>query len=217
MNSKPANETVQKRKPRDAAGSKKSILTAALREFSEEGFSGARVDRIAKRAGVSKPLIYEYFGDKNAVYAAALREAYIRIRQGENTLDMDAMEPEAAVDALVRFTVRHYRENPWFISMLNTENLHGGSTIKQIDGLSEIQSGLISKLGDVLARGEKAGLFRTGVVPADFYITIASLCYFPISNKHTLEKVFELTIDEEWLTRHTDEISRMVLAYLAKR
>ena len=38
---------------------------------------------IAERAGVSKPMIYSYFGDKDGLWAAALREAYVQIRAGE--------------------------------------------------------------------------------------------------------------------------------------
>lgn len=96
------------RKPRDAEGSRRAILQSALVEFSSQGYAGARVDEIARCAGVSKPLIYEYFGDKNAVYAAALRESYVQIRQGENALDMDDLPPEEAISALVIFTMNHY-------------------------------------------------------------------------------------------------------------
>ncbi|MCB1403094.1 MAG: TetR family transcriptional regulator, partial [Rhodobacteraceae bacterium] len=60
---------------RDAERSRRAILDAALEEFSELGHAGARIDAIAARAGVSKPLIYSYFGDKDALYMAALREA----------------------------------------------------------------------------------------------------------------------------------------------
>ncbi|MCB1374923.1 MAG: TetR family transcriptional regulator, partial [Rhodobacteraceae bacterium] len=45
---------------RDAERSRRAILDAALEEFSELGHAGARIDAIAARAGVSKPLIYSY-------------------------------------------------------------------------------------------------------------------------------------------------------------
>ena len=49
---------------RDAATTRRRILAAALTEFSTHGHGGARIDRIAESAGVSKPMIYSYFGDK---------------------------------------------------------------------------------------------------------------------------------------------------------
>ena len=48
------------------------ILDAALREFSKNGYSGASMQAIARRAEVSKPTIYQYIGNKEAIFAAVL-------------------------------------------------------------------------------------------------------------------------------------------------
>ncbi|MBV6656789.1 MAG: TetR family transcriptional regulator [Devosiaceae bacterium] len=199
---------------RDAARSKRAILDASLIEFSTHGYAGARIDRVAERAGVSKPLIYTYFGDKDALYAAALREAYVQIREGERNLDLDHKDPETAIRDLVSFTLHHFVDKPWFISMLNTENLRGGSTIRQIKDAPAIQSHLIEELGGLLQRGAQMGIFRQGIEPQELYITIASLCYFPVSNQHTLRAVFEVSIDEAWMQRRSADIGEMVIRYL---
>jgi len=201
---------------RDAAVTRKSILTSALVEFSTKGYAGARVDEIARSAGISKPMIYEYFGDKDAIYAAALREAYVQIREGENALDLGGLSPEAAIEALVVFTMEHFRKNPWFISMLNTENLQGGNTIREIHDASDIQSTLIGEIEEILKRGEASGQFRKDIDPVELYIFIASLCYFPISNVHTLRAVFKCPIDDDWLKRRGQESATMVLRFLQK-
>lgn len=205
------------RRTRDVVGAKELILTAALHEFSEKGYSGARVDQISKLAGVSKPMIYEYFGDKDGVYAAALQETYIQIREGENSLKLSEYSPDDAIEKLVRFTMDHFRRNPWFISMLNNENLRQGATISQLRNLPSIQSKLVEELQNILKNGEKTGLFCRKVNPIELYIKVASLCYFPISNRHTLENVFEVTIDDTWLDRQATEISVLVLSYLKTR
>jgi AcrR family transcriptional regulator len=205
------------RKPppkRDAERSRRAILDAALIEFSEQGHAGARIDAIAARAGLSKPLIYSYFGDKNALYAAALREAYVQIRAGERALELDHRDPDGAIRALVAFTLDHFRRKPWFISMLNTENLRGGTTIRAIRDVGEIQSTLLDGLAKVLERGAAEGLFRPGIDPVDLYITIASLCYFPISNAHTLRAVFGCPVDDAWLARREQDATEMVLRFL---
>lgn len=199
---------------RDAEQSRKLILQAALEEFSAYGHSGARVERIANSAGVSKPLIYDYFGDKDAIYMAALKEAYVQIREGERALDLDTLEPEEAIRSLTRFTMNHFRENPWFISMLNTENLLGGQSVRQLQDAKGIQSILVQRLQAVLRRGEDAGIFRKDVDPVEFYVFVASLCYFPISNIHTLRAVFGLSMDGPWLDRRAEEAADMLLAYL---
>jgi AcrR family transcriptional regulator len=214
-----ALEKTPKRKPtrsRDAVATRKSILGSALIEFSTKGYAGARVDEIARSAGVSKPMIYEYFGDKDAIYAAALREAYVQIREGENTLDLGGLSPTAAIEALVVFTMEHFRKNPWFISMLNTENLQGGGTIRAIHDASDIQSNLIGEIDEILKRGQEIGQFRENIDPVELYIFIASLCYFPISNLHTLRAIFKCPIDDEWLKRRGHESAQMVVKYLLK-
>ena len=50
------------------------ILAAALEEFAESGFGRASVVTIAARAGISKPLVYQYFGSKDGLYLACLNQ-----------------------------------------------------------------------------------------------------------------------------------------------
>ncbi len=63
------------------------ILEAALAEFSRNGFSGTSMQAIASRAGVSKPTLYQYFGNKQALLAAVLdagkSELLAPLRAGE--------------------------------------------------------------------------------------------------------------------------------------
>lgn len=210
-------EARKRSRVRNAELSRGAILEAALIEFSEKGFAGARVDEIAKRAGVSKPLLYGHFGDKDAIYAAALREAYVQIRAAERELNLNALQPEEAVRTLIRFTLQHFRDNPWFIAMLNNENLRGGDTIRGMQDAEGIQNFLINELADLLARGAAEGAFRSGVDPIEFYIHVASLCYMPVSNTHTLRVAFNIPMDDAWMDRHGESICDMVLSYLTPR
>jgi AcrR family transcriptional regulator len=59
-------------RPRDSAATKALLLRAATEEFAEYGLAGARIDRIADRAGVNKRLIYVYFGDKDRLFDAVV-------------------------------------------------------------------------------------------------------------------------------------------------
>ncbi|CAN0488799.1 unnamed protein product, partial [Scytosiphon promiscuus] len=45
-------------------------------------------------------------------------------------------------------------------------------------------------------------------------ITIASLCYCPVSTQHTLRSVVKVTIDAPWLAQRAEMISDMVVQYL---
>jgi AcrR family transcriptional regulator len=59
-------------RPRDAQATRELLLAAATEEFSEFGLAGARIDRIAERAGCNKRLIYVYFGDKDRLFDTVL-------------------------------------------------------------------------------------------------------------------------------------------------
>ncbi len=58
---------------RSSESTRAAILAAAVAEFAERGFSGARVDRIAEAAAANKRMIYVYFGDKDGLFAQTLR------------------------------------------------------------------------------------------------------------------------------------------------
>jgi TetR/AcrR family transcriptional regulator len=59
---------------RRADRTRKTILRAAIREFSAHGLAGARTDAIAESAKVNKALLYYYFKSKSGLYAAAIEE-----------------------------------------------------------------------------------------------------------------------------------------------
>ena len=58
---------------RDPEQTRARILQAALAQFSAKGFAGARVDVIARQAGVNKRMLYHYFGHKADLFRAVLR------------------------------------------------------------------------------------------------------------------------------------------------
>ena len=70
-----------KRRPRDAQATKELLLAAATEEFSEHGLAGARIDRIAERAGANKRLLYVYFGDKNQLFDSVLERQFSQVTE----------------------------------------------------------------------------------------------------------------------------------------
>src|SRR5438105_13700252 len=63
------------RKPRSLPpeARRAAILSAALEEFTARGYEGARLDDVAKRAGVAKGTIYLYFADKQSLFQELVR------------------------------------------------------------------------------------------------------------------------------------------------
>jgi AcrR family transcriptional regulator len=202
-------------RPRDAERTKAGILQAAREEFCEEGFNGARVDAIAARAKANKRLLYHYFGNKEALYEAVLLDAYQEIRRGESELSLSRHAPLEAMDRLVRFTFRHFLANPWFPRLLAVENLQNARFLKRIKDIPAINSPLVQELGDIISRGNAAGLFRSDVDPLQLYISIAGLGYFYVSNMQTLSVIFGRDLSELAMVQEREALAvEMVLDYL---
>jgi AcrR family transcriptional regulator len=175
---------------RDPERTRRRILDAATAEFARYGLGGARIDRIARRAGANKRMLYYYFGGKDALFLAALEARYAHIREAERALQLEHLEPRAALDRLVRFTWDYCLEHPEFLTLLNSENLHKGRHLRNSRRVQAMHSPLVGMLREVLRRGTRAGLFRRGIDPVQLYISIAGEGYFYLSNRYTLARIF---------------------------
>jgi AcrR family transcriptional regulator len=193
------------------------ILAAAMGEFARYGLGGARVDRIAARAGANKRMLYYYFGNKDDLFLAVLEESYRRIRKAERALHLADLDPRAAMRRLVEFTWNYYLEHPEFLTLLNSENLHRGRHVRRSKDVVAMHSPFVAMIQQVLERGAKRGEFRRGVDPVQLYISIAGLGYFYLSNRHTLSTIFERDL---LAGRHKAErlkhMTELVLGYLSK-
>lgn len=175
---------------RDADRSQNTILAAARDEFAEFGLGGARMDRIAERAGLNKRLIYYYFEDKEKLFEAVLEQAYLHIREAERALKLLDLKPADAIRRLVEFTWNYYLDHPEFLTLLNSANLHKARHLQGSERVREMNSPLIAMLGEILERGRKEGSFRGGIDPVQLYVSIAALSYFYLSNSFTLSSIF---------------------------
>lgn len=81
-----------------------AILVAALQVFGRDGFTDGKVDDIARLAGVAKPTIYNRFGDKQALFTAAVRRgsasANDRVLEVINSLDLHPADLRAELEQL---------------------------------------------------------------------------------------------------------------------
>jgi AcrR family transcriptional regulator len=175
---------------RDPERTRARILDAATQEFARYGLGGARVDRIAERAGANKRMLYYYFGDKDGLFLAALEGRYAHIRNAERSLELEQADPRTALRRLVEFTWNYYLEHPEFLTLLNSENLHKGRHVRNSKRVRDLHSPFVETLGAVLRRGAKAGMFRPGIDPVQLYISIAGEGYFYLSNRYTLSRIF---------------------------
>src|SRR6185295_12488000 len=175
----------------DPDGTKRDIIDVATEEFSGKGFSGARVDNIAARTKTSKRMIYYYFGSKDGLYIAVLEAAYRRIRTVEATLDLATQRPEQALRALIAFTFDYQNAHPEFVRLVMNENILNGAYLSRSNAIQRLNVTAIDTLRDLLARGQRQGLFRHNVDPVDLHMSISALCIFNVANRATFSTIFK--------------------------
>ena len=208
--------TASMRKPKDPAHSRADILDAAATEFAAHGFAGARVDAIAARTKSTRAMIYYYFGNKEALYVAVLENAYRGIREAEKRLELDHLQPTEAIRRLVAFTFDYYQKNPRFIALVNAENQAGGCHIRKAHQMHGLNVSIIDTIGDVLERGVRDGVFRSGIDPTELHMAIASLGWFQISNRHTFGYLFKRDLaSRAQVERHRSLITDIIVRFVS--
>ncbi|MET7391341.1 TetR family transcriptional regulator [Streptomyces sp. NPDC005529] len=200
---------------RDAARTRAEILDVATQEFSRAGFAGARVDEIAARTRTTKRMIYYYFGGKGQLFTAVLERAYTVIRQAEQKLDVEHLDPVAAIRRLAELTFDHHEAHPDFIRLVSIENIHEAEHIVASDELGRIGSPALDVIGRILATGRASGLFTADVDAVDLHAMISSYCFFRVSNRHTFGALFGRDlIAPDQRDRYRAMLGDMVIAYL---
>ena len=168
---------------RDSEATKARIIIAARKEFADLGFGGARVDEIAEKANANKRMIYHYYGSKEALFQYVLEKEYEKIRASEKSLKLEHLPANEALRELVTFTWKYYLENPEFLTLVNSENLHRARHLKKSRTIT--QSGeQPSPWLKSFKRGVE-GVFRENVDPVQLNITIASIGYYYLTNRYT--------------------------------
>lgn len=173
---------------------RRRILIAAMEEFAEKGLRGARVDDIAARTLTTKPMIYYHFGSKEKLYAAVMEEAYVRVRDKEQGLHLDDLDPEQAMRRLVEVTFDHHAAHPEYVRLVCVENMEHARHISGRPSLIRRNAIAIETVRSLLERGEAAGVFRPGLDPRHVHLLISAFCFMRVSNRYTWRAVFSMDL-----------------------
>lgn len=200
---------------RDAARTQAEILDVATREFARAGYDGARVDEIAARTRTTKRMIYYYFGGREQLFTAVLERAYSVIREAEQRLDVEHLDPVAAIRRLAEVTFDHHERHPDFIRLVSIENIHDAEHIASSEMLASIGSPALDVIRRILEEGQRSGLFTADVDAVDLHAMISSFCFFRVANRHTFGALFGRDlVDPAQREHYRAMLGDMVIAYL---
>lgn len=135
----------------------------------EVGFSGARVDEIARRARANKAMIYYHYGSKKSLYRAVLHRLFENVLLEIERLRQSEMPPDEKLRALYTRVVRHFTEQRALPHVILREILAGG---RGMDAEASRTLGtILGFVSDTLQEGTRLGLFRA-VHPLLFHLTM---------------------------------------------
>jgi AcrR family transcriptional regulator len=141
------------------------IEIAAVEEFTDHGFHGARIHRIAGRAGVNKQLLYYYFGSKRQLYEHSIRSAAAGILPEAWRDERPLGTPSERIRQVVRLAADHLSAHPSLVRMILLRALEAGL----LSGASapRVARDLVRGVAAEVSRGQGLGHFRDDADPEE--------------------------------------------------
>lgn len=150
----------------DTERTRRLLLEAAVEEFAEHGPEGARVDRVAARAGVNKERIYQYFGGKRQLFTAVLEAELAKVAAAV-PLTADEI---ADLGEYAGRVFDYHCEHPHFLRLLAWEGLQGGPAAAEGERAAHYADKLAA-----FADARKKGAITGDIEPAHLLYAVHAL------------------------------------------
>lgn len=189
------------------------IFTAARAVFAENGYSGTRMDAIAKRAGVNKATLYYQIGDKDTLYANVIHQVLGNVASGFAKAVAEVDTPEEKLKVYINGLVAAVDKNPEIPPIMMRELAGGGTHLPRM--VIEDMVAVISILFGILDQGKKKGVF-VDVAPFLIHTMIMGTILFytkgtPIKDRQEWLPDAVKARDKKLKGRLGDEVVKMVL------
>jgi TetR/AcrR family transcriptional regulator len=130
------------------------ILDAAMEVFAEVGYEGARVDEIAKRAGVNKAMIYYRIGDKKTLYEEVIHNVFGDIVERISENIQDEFSPEEKFKIYIANIANTMSQHPSFPRIMMREVASGWTNFSEA-----VIAGILVLIKGIIDDGVKKGVF----------------------------------------------------------
>lgn len=188
----------------DNLDAKERILQAAQKEFAARGFSGARMEVIAKAAAINKAMLFYYFASKENLYRTVLFKAFGEIFGQIGRFVSPSLTPrlflEKFPEIYIRFIVRH----PDLVRIMVFDLIHNP------DNVTAAMAGIVrdktaftpQPLLDLIPEWHRQGL-TSEADPLHFMMNIIALSVFSIIGKPLVEAVSGIKVknDDDFLRK----------------
>lgn len=156
-----------------SADTREAILDAAEALFARQGFGPTTIKHLGAAAEVNPALLYYYFADKDALYAAVLDRVLTRFAAGGGQRLADAPSPSEAVRGFVDWQVEALLSRPHLPGLIAREMLDHGAQRAEAP-LTRLAAGLFERLCRIVEEGQRRGEFRSDIDPRHAAMSIVS-------------------------------------------
>jgi len=178
--------------------SKEKILEAAREEFAEYGFSGARVDKIAKKAGINKAMLFYYFSSKENLYKSVLRDAAEKLMSQIKSIVTPELKAKTFLEKMPEIYIRYFSRNREIVKILGRELMNEDNYYKLI--ITELLENEERKTPNLIKQLINRWINNGEIVETDQFnllMNIISLSVFSFMGKQIAEAVLGIKVKED--------------------
>jgi TetR/AcrR family transcriptional regulator len=184
------------------------IVVAARKVFAQKGLAGARMDEIARAAGVNKALPYYYFRNKEELHRFVIETMIAQISKQMESPAVLAMDPPERVRALVNLTFDFVMRNPAYPRLIQREMMAARRPLHWmvVAHHRPLHKRAVKTIREGIARGQ----FRA-VDPDQMVFTIFGMIMYYFATGPLASQIWNRDI---WNPRNVEERRRAVLDFL---
>lgn len=158
--------------PAEENGPPDAILDAALDEFADRGFAGARIDEIARRAGVNKAGLYYHVGNKETLYLLSLRRLFSPLAHILGS-PLSAATPQERLQEHVARFAEGVVADPRFAPIMLRELANRGADLP--GEILAVMVASLKRLTGIVNDGVATGIFRPVPPPLLQFMLVGAL------------------------------------------
>ncbi len=160
--------------PLQDASAQRRLVDAAIDLFTRKGYAATTVREIVEAAGVTKPVLYYYFGNKEGLFLALMRGALVRYDEVLERSHAQGGSPRERIEALCLEAFRLFKENVALVRVLNSVYYGPPQGAPPID-IDQMHHRFQERIKRLLAEGRRAGQFRYGRTEDAMWAIIGAL------------------------------------------
>lgn len=193
------------------ADCRSTLMEVGTRLFAERGLHGVSIRELSQIAGASISMISYYFGGKEGLYAAVLREQFACFEQIDE-IRQQGTEPLNIIEAYIRWTIQRHRTHPYLLRFYTSELTNPTAFFPTI--VSPAIGNVIRFLADVVETGVERGDFRRDIHAVNAALALAGMVnYFFLSILATETLISHSPAqDEQLIQQYVDIFTRGIVA-----